>query len=107
MGKSCLKTPENQNSQVGTNLGKIRELFFQGFHPLVEHLDEPFQEPCPTALAGTDIDKGVVVIAQIHIVEVFEMGGQFLDVNGPPIDVFTGVKGIEELDQVRLAPGPK
>tara|TARA_A100000171_G_C2004103_1_gene83220 strand:+ start:222 stop:497 length:276 start_codon:yes stop_codon:yes gene_type:complete len=89
--KRGAKTPENQNSQVGTNLGKVRELFFQGFHPLVEHLDEPFQEPCPTALAGTDIDKGVVVIAQIDIVKVFEMGGHFLDVHCTAVDRFTGM----------------
>ena len=60
--KRGAKTLENQNSQVGTNLGKIQALFFQGFHPLVEHLNEPVQEPGPAALSGTDIDKSVVVI---------------------------------------------
>ena len=73
IAKKESKTPESENSQVGTNLGKTLGLFFQGLHPLVEHLDEPFQEAGPAALTGTDIDKGVVIIAQVHIVEVFEM----------------------------------
>ena len=105
--KTAHKNPKNQNSRVGTNLGKDWELFFQVIHALIEHLDKTFQESGPAALAGADIDKSVVVIAQIHIVEVFEMGGHFLDVHRPSIDTFTGMKGIEQLDQIGLAARPK
>ena len=76
--------------KVPTNLYTY-SLFFKRFHTLVEHLNEPVQESGPAALSGTDIDKSVVVIAQVHIVEVFKMRGHFLDVHGTAVDRFTGM----------------
>jgi len=67
------KLAENQNSQVGTNLGKIKASFIQGFHAPVEHFDELVKKPCPTTFPRPDIDKGVVVVAKVHIVKMLKM----------------------------------
>ena len=79
----------------------------KGFHPLPEHIDEPVQKLGPSGLPRANLDKGVVVVAQVYIVEMLEMGRQFLDVRGPTVDAFGGLEGIEELDQVSLAPSPE
>lgn len=79
----------------------------QTLHPLLQHLDEPVQKLGPTGLPGPDLDKCMVVVAKVHIVEMFEMGRQLFNVRGPTVYTFYGVEGIKELDQVRLATGPK
>tara|TARA_R110000868_G_scaffold81199_1_gene230036 strand:+ start:278 stop:568 length:291 start_codon:yes stop_codon:yes gene_type:complete len=79
----------------------------QPLHPLLQHLYEPVQKFGPTGLPGPDFNKGVVVVAKVHIVEMFKMGRQLLDVRGPTVYAFNGMEGIEELDQVCFASGPK
>ena len=49
----------------------------------------------------------MIVIAQVHIVEMLKMGREFLDVRSPAVDAFSGVQRIEELDKVRLAARPE
>ena len=44
-------TPENESSQVGTQLGKNVGSFIQGFHTLVEQFYELVQESSSTGLS--------------------------------------------------------
>lgn len=73
----------------------------------MEQFYELVQESSSTGLSWPDFDEGMVVIAQVDIVKMFEMGGHFLDIDRPAIDGFTGMKGIEQFNQVGLAAGPE
>lgn len=80
-----------KSSSMLTRRPYICCLFIQGFHTPIEHLDELVQKTRLTGLSWSDIDKGVVIIAQVHIVKVFEMRGHFLDIDGTAVNTFTGV----------------
>lgn len=73
----------------------------------MEQFYELVQESSSTGLSWPDLNKGMVVIAQVDIVKVLKMGGHFLDVDRATIDGFTGMKGIEQFDEIGLAAGPE
>src|SRR5690606_40551530 len=80
--------------------------FVLSVHTLLQQLDKPVQEFRPYLLPNLDFDKCAVVIAQVHIEELFKMFGQFFDVHGATLDMATGVKGIQQLGQIGFGTGP-
>src|SRR5690606_19371293 len=72
------------HSQLGAKLG-IGSLPFLGIDPFDQLFRHMVQTVGPGGLAGPDVDKGMVVVAQLHIEEPFKMGGHFLDVHGAAV----------------------